>query len=184
MEKRYQIRVGTHKVDFRYDADTQTWRARRPGTQDYTTGQAGTLEAARDAVRRYIQDEEPTGESLHPRASPARYRDVRKTVPVSASGESARFRSSARQEAAGKGDRGKNPFPAEAGKGARRDFEVTPSRNPVQAESRQRPASESSYGRISSRRLPRPGRLRELSPRRVKRRVACRERKSPRSGQP
>ena len=72
MEKRYQIRVGAHKVDFRYDADTQTWRARRPGTQDYTTGQAGTLEAARDAVRRYIQDEEPAGESLHPR----RRRDV------------------------------------------------------------------------------------------------------------
>ena len=98
MEKRYQIRVGTHKVDFRYDANTQTWRARRPGTQDYTTGQAGTLEAARDAVRRYIQDEEPAGESLHPhipRAKvPPRHRDVPPgTVPV---------------PAAGKGDRG-NP---------------------------------------------------------------------------
>jgi hypothetical protein len=107
MEKRYQIRVGTHKVDFRYDADTQTWRARRPGTQDYTTGQAGTLEAARDAVRRYIQDEEPAGESLHPRAkpcpAPGTFRQGTVPVPV----KSARFRSSARQEAAGKGGQGK-----------------------------------------------------------------------------
>lgn len=71
MEKRYQIRVGDHKIDFHYDADTQTWRARQPGTQDYATGQAVTLEAARDAVRRYVQDEKPAGESLHPQASPA-----------------------------------------------------------------------------------------------------------------
>jgi hypothetical protein len=76
MEKRYQIRVGTNKVDFHYDADTQTWRARRPGTQDYTTGQAGTLEAARDAVRHYIEDGEPAGESLRSQASPAGTRHV------------------------------------------------------------------------------------------------------------
>jgi hypothetical protein len=113
MEKRYQIRVGTHKVDFRYDADTQTWRARRPGTQDYTTGQAGTLEAARDAVRRYIQDEEPAGESLHPRAGPdgagtfrqgpSRYRHQAK-VPDSATGHGKR------PQAKGPG---KESFPAE-----------------------------------------------------------------------
>jgi hypothetical protein len=59
MEKRYQIRVGARKIDFHYDADTQTWRARKPGTQHYTTGQAGTLDAARDAVRQYIKDETP-----------------------------------------------------------------------------------------------------------------------------
>jgi hypothetical protein len=116
MEKRYQIRIGTHKVDFHYDADTQTWRARRPGTQDYTTGQAGTLEAARDAVRRYIEDEEPAGESLHPRASPAGTRPVpRGTVLVPAAGESTRFRNSGRQETAGKGTTG-NPFPAGRGR--------------------------------------------------------------------
>jgi len=109
MEKRYQIRVGAHKVDFRYDADTQTWRARRPGTQDYTTGQAGTLEAARDAVRRYIQDEEPTAESLHPQASrpvpgPSRYwpwAGWKRPDP-----------------ATGARDRERNPIPSEARGGA------------------------------------------------------------------
>jgi hypothetical protein len=64
MEKRYQIRVGDHKIDFHYDADTQTWRTRKPGTQDYATGQASTLEAARDAVRRHVQEEQPPAESL------------------------------------------------------------------------------------------------------------------------
>jgi hypothetical protein len=113
MEKRYQIRVGTHKVDFRYDADTQTWRARRPGTQDYTTGQAGTLEAARDAVRRYIQDEEPAGESLHHRASPARRRDV---SARDRPGTGLRLKGSARQEAAGKGDRERILSPQKRGK--------------------------------------------------------------------
>lgn len=92
MEKRYQIRVGDHKIDFRYDADTQTWRARQPGTQDYATGHAGTLEAARDAVRRYIQDEKPAAESLHPQASLAgtgtipRYRPGRASGPDPAIG--------------------------------------------------------------------------------------------------
>ena len=57
MEKRQQIRVDNHKIDFYYDADTRTWRARRPGTQDYTTGQADTLADARDAVRHYIEDQ-------------------------------------------------------------------------------------------------------------------------------
>ena len=141
MEKRYQIRVGTHKVDFRYDVDTQTWRARRPGTQDYTTGQAGTLEAARDAVRRYIQDEEPAGESLHPPGRARRRRDVPpRAVPVPASGESARFCNRARQEAAGKGTGERIPSP-QSGEGIAPGFEVTPVPViPSQAESR-RPAT-------------------------------------------
>jgi hypothetical protein len=121
MEKRYQIRVGTHKVDFRYDADTQTWRARRPGTQDYTTGQAGTLEAARDAVRRYIQDEKPAGESLHPRAGPVGAGTFRQGP----SGTSIRRKCPILQQSTARGrrqrDRGKNPFPRRAGKGSRRD---------------------------------------------------------------
>lgn len=83
MEKRYQIRVGAHKIDFHYDADTQTWRARRPGVQDYDTGQAGTLEAARDAVRRYIEDQKPAEGSLRPRGQPARWWVVpSRTIPV------------------------------------------------------------------------------------------------------
>lgn len=65
MEKRQQIRIGNHKIDFYYDADTRTWRARRPGTQDYTTGQAATLEDARDAVRDYIEDQ-PSGGGADP----------------------------------------------------------------------------------------------------------------------
>lgn len=93
MEKRHQIRVGGHKIDFDYDTDTQTWRTRRPGSQDHATGQADTLEAARDAVRRYIQGEESAAESLSGTrqrseyragpSGPARYR-LKKLAPDSA----------------------------------------------------------------------------------------------------
>jgi hypothetical protein len=121
MEKRYQIRIGTHKVDFHYDADAQTWRARRPGTQDYTAGQAGTLEAARDAVRQYIEDGEPAGESLHPQASPAGARHVpRGTVPVPAAGR----KHPIPQQRTARGRRQRDDrqsLPRRAGKGLRRD---------------------------------------------------------------
>lgn len=119
MEKRYQIRVGTHKVDFYYDADVQTWRARRPGTQDYTTGPAGTLEAARDAVRRHIEDEEPPGESLHSPGQTARHAGSLPpgTAPAPPSRESG---NGARRRAAVKGQERNRP-PAERGKGLRRD---------------------------------------------------------------
>ena len=52
MNRRYQVNIHGHRVGFHYNPAVKTWKVLWDGT--LYTGEAGTLNAAREAVRKVI----------------------------------------------------------------------------------------------------------------------------------